>query len=328
MAALRIPRAIVQLKRAQLILLLAVLVPTVLLTGVGIAMLAIGGGRAVNVVIGVLVLTLCTGAITGYILGAIFVGKGASLARIQNDFLSSVSHELRTPLTSIRLFLDSLRDGRLPAEEQEKVLALLGGEVERLDKLVLRVLELSRLESGRHPFEREDVLVADIVRDAIGAFDAATLSAPTQVRVDVEEGLHLVGDRATLVRAVANLLINAWKYTGDDKQITLSAHGVVRHVEIVVGDNGIGISRREQVDIFDEFARGHGAIDRGTAGVGLGLAFVRAIVRAHRGKVSVASRPGGGSSFRIRLPVGRLPRTRTAPAGVPVQEPQAQKVRS
>jgi len=316
---LRIPRAIVQLKRAQLILMLAVLVPTVLLTGVGIVLLAIGGGSLVNVVIGVLVLTLCTSAITGYILGALFVGKGASLARIQNDFLSSVSHELRTPLTSIRLFLDSLRDGRLSAEEQDKVLTLLGGEVERLDKLVLRVLELSRLESGRHAFEREQVMVADIAREAIAAFDAATLGNPTRIQVDIEEGLRLVGDRATLVRAVANLLINAWKYTGEDKVITLSAHSSARHVEIVVGDNGIGISRREQLDIFDEFARGHGAIDRGTAGVGLGLAFVRAIVRAHRGKVTVASRPGGGSSFRIRLPVGRRPRTATAPRGVPVR---------
>ena len=316
---MRIPRAIVQLKRAQLILVLAVLVPTVLLTVVGIVLLAIGGGSAVNVVIGVLVLALTSSAITGYILVALFVGKGASLARIQNDFLSSVSHELRTPLTSIRLFLDSLRDGRLTAEEEEKVLALLGGEVERLDKLVVRVLELSRMESGRHPFERERVLVADLAEDAIAAFDAATLSDPTEVQVDIEKGLYLIGDRPTLSRAIANLLINAWKYTGKDKVITLAAHEAGRHVEIVVGDNGIGISRREQLDIFEEFARGQGAIDRGSAGVGLGLAFVRAIVRAHRGRVTVASRPGGGSSFRVRLPVGRLrARPATDPAGVPV----------
>jgi two-component system, OmpR family, phosphate regulon sensor histidine kinase PhoR len=314
----RIPRAIVQLKRAQVILVLAVLVPTVLLTISGIVLLAIGGGSVVNVVIGVLVLALTSSAITGYILVALFVGKGASLARIQNDFLSSVSHELRTPLTSIRLFLDSLRDGRLTEEEEHKVLALLGGEVERLDKLVVRVLELSRMESGRHPFERERVLVEEIAEDAIAAFDAATLSEPTEVQVDIEKGLQLIGDRATLSRAIANLLINAWKYTGKDKVITLAAHSSARHVEIVVGDNGIGISRREQLDIFEEFARGQGAIDRGSAGVGLGLAFVRAIVRAHRGKVTVASRPGGGSSFRIRLPVGRRPRPATEPAGVPV----------
>ena len=300
-------------------MLLAVLVPTVLLTVIGILMLALGGsGRVESLVMGVLILTLCSSAITGYILGALFVGKGASLARVQNDFLASVSHELRTPLTSIRLFLESLRDGRLSADDQRQVIGLLGGEVERLDKLVLRVLELSRIESGRHAFEKARVEVADLVKDAIGAFDAATLSNPTRVTVDVEPGLALVGDRSTLSRAVGNLLINAWKYTGDDKRITVTARGVLRFVEIAVTDNGIGIDRVEQRDIFDEFTRGQGAIDRGTAGVGLGLALVRAIMRAHRGKVDVISRPGEGTTFRLRIPRGRLEKHEPAPIHEPV----------
>jgi two-component system phosphate regulon sensor histidine kinase PhoR len=314
----RFPPANIQLRRAQLILMLAVLVPTILLVVVGILLLVIGGGGATTIVIGVLVLTLCTSAITGYILGALFVGRGASLARVQNDFLASVSHELRTPLTSIRLFLDSLRDGRLSAEDQREVITLLGGEVERLDKLVLRVLELSRMESGRHPFERARVEVPDLVKDAIGAFDAATLSRPTPVEVDLEDDLALVGDRSTLSRAIANLLINAWKYTGDDKQIVVTARSVLRFVEISVSDNGMGLDLSEQHDIFDEFTRGQGAIDRGSAGVGLGLAFVRAIARAHRGRVFVRSKPGDGTTFRLRLPRGRL--EKLEPAVVPERQ--------
>jgi two-component system phosphate regulon sensor histidine kinase PhoR len=302
----RFPPANIQLRRAQLILMLAVLVPTVLMTFVGIVVIVIGGGKAESVVIGVLVLALCTSAITGYILGTVFVGKGASLARVQNDFLASVSHELRTPLTSIRLFLDSLRDGRLSKEDQSAVLLLLGGEIQRLDKLVLRVLELSRMESGRHPFERARVEVVDLVKDAIGAFDAATLSRPTPIDVEIEPGLALIGDRSTLSRAIANLLTNAWKYTGEDKRITLTAHGGPRFIEIAVTDNGMGLDRAEQHDIFDEFIRGQGAIDRGTAGVGLGLALVRAITRAHRGKILVSSRAGEGTTFRLRLPRGRI----------------------
>jgi two-component system phosphate regulon sensor histidine kinase PhoR len=314
----RFPPANIQLRRAQLIMLLAVLVPTILLTVMGILLLAIAHGRAETVVIGILVLTLCTSAITGYILGALFVGKGASLARVQNDFLASVSHELRTPLTSIRLFLDSLKDGRLTAEDQAQVIALLGGEVERLDKLVLRVLELSRIESGRHAFERQRVEVADLLKDAIGAFDAATLQKPTKVTVDLEPGLALVGDRSTLSRAVGNLLINAWKYTGEDKKIVIEARSVLRFVEISVSDNGIGIDRGDQLDIFDEFVRGHGAIDRGTAGVGLGLSLVRAIMRAHRGRVDVWSKKGEGTTFRLRVPRGRLEKHAPAPVHEPV----------
>ena len=79
-----------------------------------------------------------------------------------------------------------------------------------------------------------------------------------------------------------------------------------------MSDNGIGLDQLEQHDIFDEFVRGQGAIDRGTAGVGLGLALVRAIMRANRGKIDVTSQKGVGTSFRLRLPKGRLEKTEPA----------------
>jgi two-component system, OmpR family, phosphate regulon sensor histidine kinase PhoR len=302
----RFPPAIVQLRRAQLVLILAVLVPTVLMIAVGIVLIAVGSSEAGHIVAGVLVITFCTTAITGYILGSIFVERGASLARVQNDFLSSVSHELRTPLTSIGLFIESLRDGRLRQEDQHRVLQLLGTEVERLDKLVGRLLELSRLESGAHVFERARVDMADVVREAVAAFDAATLGAPTPIAVELEPGHSIVGDRATLVRAVSNLLVNAWKYTGPEKQIRLQVRGVGRWVELAVSDNGFGIPRDERRDLFEEFIRGKEATRRGTPGVGLGLALVRAVVRAHKGNIEVTSREGAGSTFRLRLPRGRL----------------------
>ena len=109
----------IQLRRAQLILLLAAVVPTGLMSALGVILLAVGSGsRTVSVVSGVLVLAFCTSAITGYILGSIFLQRGAVLARVQNDFLSSVSHELRTPLTSMRMFVETVNDDRVtdPAE--------------------------------------------------------------------------------------------------------------------------------------------------------------------------------------------------------------------
>ena len=301
---MRFPPANVQLRRAQVVLILAVLVPTVLMITVGIVLLALGR-EASTLVAGVLVLTFCTTSITGYILGSIFVGRGASLVRVQNDFLSSVSHELRTPLTSIGLFIESLRDNRLDSADQKRVLELLGAEVVRLDTLVGRLMELTRLDTGSHIFERARVDVADLVKDAVAAFDAATLKRPTPIAVQVEPNLAMVGDRATLVRAIVNLLVNAWKYTGDDKNIAISAKRSGRWVEIVVRDNGIGVRADERSEIFEEFARGREAVDSGTPGVGLGLAFVRAIARAHRGRVEVSSRPNEGSSFRMRLKAAR-----------------------
>jgi two-component system phosphate regulon sensor histidine kinase PhoR len=302
----RFPPAIIQLRRAQLVLMLAVLVPTILMTPLGIVMLATGDTSA-SIAIGVLVLAFTTTSVTGYILGSIFVGKGASLARVQNDFFSSVSHELRTPLTSIRLLMESLADGRLAEAERRQVIALLTRETERLEHLLVRTLDLSRFQAGRHAFDMQPLTMTDLAAESIAAFDAATLSRPTPITLDLEPGLVIIGDRGTLSRAVMNLLVNAWKYTGDDKRITLRAHTTKRRVEILVEDNGIGLDPMERRELFETFTRGKAAVDRRAPGVGLGLAIVRAIVRAHRGKVDVlASEPGKGSTFRISLPRPRF----------------------
>ena len=295
---MRFPPANMQLRRAQLVLMLAVLLPTIAMSIVGIILLAIGT-TATSVVAGILVLTFCTSGITGYILGSIFVGRGAALVRVQNDFVSSVSHELRTPLTSIRLLLESLRTGRLEDAEKEQVLSLLGRETDRLEALVDRVLELSRLQSS-HLYARDRFAVADVVDDAMAGFDAVTLTKPTKIAIDLEPGLTVVGDRDTLSRALINLLTNAWKYTGEDKRIVVGARTAGRRIELTVTDNGIGISKGEQRTIFEQFHRGKAASQSGAPGVGLGLAFVRAIVRGHNGKIDFSSRPGE-TTFRIRL---------------------------
>jgi two-component system phosphate regulon sensor histidine kinase PhoR len=303
-----------QLHRAQVVLMLAVLLPTIMMTVVGIVLLATSSGSVPAVVSGVLVLTFCTSGITGYILGSIFVAKGATLARIQNDFVSGVSHELRTPLTSIRLLIDSLRDGRLEDADRAQVLSLLGRETERLEVLVGRVLELSRLQSS-YDYARDALDVGALVDEALAAFDAITLTNPTAITRQVAPGLVVAGDRPTLIRALVNLLTNAWKYTGDDKQIAISAHDNGRWVEIAVHDNGIGIEPAEQREIFEQFRRGRAADANGAPGVGLGLSFVRAIVRGHGGKLDLESRPGD-TRFRIRLKRRRDPTTAVESASV------------
>jgi two-component system, OmpR family, phosphate regulon sensor histidine kinase PhoR len=297
---MRFPLATVHLRRAQVVLILAVLIPTLLMAAVGIV-LAVFSDDVPSLASSVLILTFCTTGVTGYILGSIFVGKGASLARIQNDFLGSVSHELNTPLTSMHLLLESLRPGRLDEHDTKQVISLLDQETKRLQALVGRLLELSRLELGAHMFARQPVDVAEVVRDAIAAFEVSTTSAPTPVAVSVEPGLTVVGDRATLVSALVNLLTNAWKYTDDDKRIELTARTEGRWILLAVTDNGIGMSPAEQRLAFTRFSRAKPAIDRRTPGVGLGLAFVRAIMRGHRGKVTIHSAQGKGTTFTLKL---------------------------
>jgi two-component system phosphate regulon sensor histidine kinase PhoR len=307
---MRFPPANLQLRRAQLVLMLATLLPTVMMTAVGIVLLALGGS-VTALISGVLVLTFCTTVITGYILGSIFVTKGASLARVQNDFVSSVSHELRTPVTSIRLLIESLKGNRLDDADRENVLSLLGRETARLEQLVNRVLELSRLRSSYH-FARDTISVADLIEESIAAFDALTLSRPVEIARRIEPKLVIVGDRETLVSALVNLLTNAWKYAGEGKTITVIAREAGRFHELIVRDNGPGIAKEDQRTIFEQFSRGRAAVDSGAQGVGLGLSFVHAIVKGHHGKLDLTSRPGE-TEFRIRLKRRREPESLPAP---------------
>ncbi len=297
---LRAP-AIVFLRRAQAVLILAGLVPTVFMTATGIIILATGGARSAAIVAGVLVVAFCTSAVTGIILVSVLVSKGAASARMQQNYLSIVSHELRTPLTSIRLFIEALDTRELDPEEKDKVLPLLHQEMGRLEDLVERLLDLTRMEAGVSRFAHEPVSIADVAQDAVSVVAATTLQPDVDIDVDVQDGLEVAGDHTALVRAVSNLLTNAWKYTPQhNRRISLRAHRVGRkHIEITVADNGPGISEAEQGQIFEAFRRGSTA-DR-APGSGLGLAIVRAIVRAHRGRVEVHSEPEHGTEFTIRL---------------------------
>ena len=295
------PPAVVQIRRAHLVLMLAGLMPTVLMSTLGILLLVLAPGT-VSLVVAILVLALATSAMTGYILGSIFLNRGAAIARFQNDYLSAVSHELNTPITSTRMFIETLREHKLSAEEEQKCLDLLHREMERLDQLVQRLFDLIRMESGRQAFERVPVQVDDLVADAVSIFDAATLLRPVPIERSIEPGLVVLGDHAALSRAISNLLTNAWKYTPPEApRIRVEARGEGKWVVIQVIDNGPGIPRPEQPRVFEMFERGANTVHSGVHGSGLGLAIVRAIVRGNRGRIDLVDEAGTGTRFQIHL---------------------------
>ena len=296
------------LYRARLIFMLASLIPTVLITAIGVILVASGERRSLTIATGVLVLAFGATALAGYFFGTYFVTRGANLARVQNEFLSSVSHELRTPLTSILMFIETLRDDRLTSsDERRRCLTVAHRELTRLDGLVGDLIQLSKIEAGRAVLVREPVQVADVVADALAAFEATRLAGNAEVYTDVQPGLTVFGNRPALAQALGNLLSNAWKCTAPtEKKIDVRVEGDASTISIAVTDNGLGVARGEREAIFQKFERGSAAAVGGSPGSGLGLAIVRAIVEAHRGRIEVQSRAEHGACFRIVLPRYRV----------------------
>ena len=296
------------LYRARLIFMLASLVPTVLITAIGVILVASGESRSLTIATGILVLAFGGTALAGYFFGTYFVTRGANLARVQNEFLSSVSHELRTPLTSILMFIETLRDERVNSpEERRRCLTVAHRELTRLDGLVGDLIQLSKIEAGRTVLARDPVQIADVVADALAAFEATRLAGDAEVQTTVQPGLIVFGNRSALAQALGNLLSNAWKFTGPtEKKIDVRVEGDDRTVSIAVSDNGRGVARAERDAIFEKFERGSAAAEGGSPGSGLGLAIVRAIVEAHHGHVEVQSRAEQGACFRIVLPRYRV----------------------
>jgi two-component system, OmpR family, phosphate regulon sensor histidine kinase PhoR len=233
------------------------------------------------------------------------------LSQLQTDFVSSVSHELRTPLTSIRLFVETLQSGRLrdPAKVQE-CLDLLAQETDRLSRMIERVLDWARMEAGRRSYDFAAVPPRELVDDALRALKSQRLLSdePDPIEVDVPPDLPEVRvDHDAIVEALLNLLQNAVKYTPPPRRIRVRGGLRGRWVALTVEDNGPGIAKRDRKRVFEKFYQAdtrlssptQGNVDRGS---GLGLSIVRAVARAHGGKVLLDTEVGRGSRFSLMLP--------------------------
>lgn len=279
------------------------IVPTVVLLVIGILMLVFNKAD-LNVVFGILVVSLVGVVATGAILTLVFLRREANLSKLQSDFVSKVSHELRTPLTSIRMFVETLQMKRVTSpHEVEACLQVLSRETGRLTERIERLLDWGRMESGKRVYEKKPERVERIVADAVDAFNANHVGRRDDVQLDVQPGLPAVdADRGALVDALLNLLSNAYKYSKERGHIELIAISDERSVRISVRDQGIGIPISEHRRVFDKFYRSNELLSSDVEGSGLGLAIVRHVMQAHQGRVELKSELGHGSTFTLVLP--------------------------
>lgn len=297
------PRLNLSLTGVMVVLLACVLVPVVLSTAVGIVTLAIGKGTS-EIVSGVLVISFATAATGGVIAATVLVGRKHRIARRQADFLANISHELRTPLSSVRMYTQTLQSGKLADDpvETAKCLETILRETAWLDSMIDKVLTWRASSKDAMPLNMHIDTIGSAVNSAVDRFRAMVPPDEIELVVKNESCLPVSHDVKALSSVVLNLLTNAYKYTRANKNIRVVTRDEHNTVVVQVVDNGVGLSPLDAVRVFEPFYRADSRLSGKSAGIGLGLAIARHLVRKHNGQIRVASEPGKGSTFTVRLP--------------------------
>jgi signal transduction histidine kinase len=233
------------------------------------------------------------------------VRRETEIAQLKADFVANVSHDLKTPLSIIRMFGETLEQGRVPAEgRRQEYYRVIVRESERLTRLIDNVLDFSRIEGGRRTYDIAPTPVEPLVRETLDAFAWPLEQHGFKLEISVAPDLPDVPMDADAVgQALANLVDNAIKYSAEERSIAVDARRSGDRLALSVSDHGVGIPAAEQARIFEKFYRVGRSDTQGRRGSGVGLALVRHVAEAHGGAVTVASAPGEGSRFTLWLPL-------------------------
>jgi len=236
------------------------------------------------------------------------VRREVALTELKASFVADVSHELKTPLALIRMFAETLHDGRVASnEKRQEYYEVIMRESTRLTNLINNILDFSRIEAGRKEYHLEPTDVAAVVRQTYQSYCPQLDHAGFTHELKIADDLPRVdADSGAIAQIVVNLVTNAVKYSEDDKHVAIEITSDTRRnrrgVLLSVHDRGIGISPEDRAMLTEGFYRASDDRVRAKAGAGLGLAVVRHIVDAHGGSLDVESRLVKGSTFRVFLP--------------------------
>jgi len=232
-------------------------------------------------------------------------GEAETASRLKDEFLATLSHELRTPLNAILGYSRLLQSGMMTADKRTQALNTVARNATALNQIVGDILDVSRIISGKIRLDVQAVDLPRVVSDAVDTLRPAADAKQIRLQTILDpRAAPISGDPDRLQQIVWNLLSNAVKFTPKQGVVQVRLERVNSHVEIVVSDNGSGISPDFLPHVFERFRQADSATTREHGGIGLGLAIVRHLVELHGGTIRAES--GGrdtGSTFRVRLPL-------------------------
>ena len=229
-----------------------------------------------------------------------------NLDRLKSEFIATISHELKTPLTSMNMAIDILTrevPGKLNTEQKD---LLMGAkeDVIRLKNFVNDLLDISKLESGKMKFNFEIVILTELIYYSIKPLTLLIAEKNIYLRVENNSKIKsIIADFNQLSRVFTNLIDNAIQHITENGRITIEIKKKKTDMFVSIADNGEGIPEEALDLIFDKFIQVKNFQDSSEGNIGLGLAISREIIKAHRGKIWVESKPGEGSKFYIQIPI-------------------------
>ncbi len=224
---------------------------------------------------------------------------------MKDEFLATLSHELRTPLTSILGWARMLSSGKLDEANTARALETIERNAKAQSQLIEDILDVSRVITGKLRLEVQPIDLTGLIESSIDAVLPAAEAKGIRLQRVLDSGASMVsGDPARLQQVIWNLLSNAIKFTPKDGRVQVKLERINSHVEIIITDNGQGISPDVLPFIFERFRQADSTTTRTHGGLGLGLAIVRHLVEMHGGTVEVESLGEGlGSTFTVKLPL-------------------------